>query len=49
VKLAKKRQAGRSLPLEQQQDDREIRGAYPLIERLIVFEDLPIADSMLSY
>jgi hypothetical protein len=46
VQLAQERQAGRGLPLEQHDDERERRlRLRPAVERLVVFRRLPFADS----
>ena len=49
MQSAQERQAGRGLPFEQHQDDGEIRELYPLVERLVVFKHLPIADTLLAH
>ncbi len=49
MEAAQERQTGRGLAFQQHHDDREIRGLYPFVECLIIFEHLPIADPTLAY
>src|SRR5262249_8910068 len=42
-------QTRRGLSFKQHQDDGEIRGFYPLVERLVVFKHLPIANTPLAH
>ena len=48
MQAAQEGQTGRGLAFKQHQDDGEIRGLYPLVERLVVFKHLPIADTPLA-
>ena len=48
VELTQKWQTRRGLPLEQHHNDWEIRRFRALVERLIIFEDLPRAQTLLS-
>ena len=42
MQLPQERQAGRGLPFEQDDDEREIgRRLHPFVERLVIFEHLP--------
>jgi hypothetical protein len=43
----KERQAGRGLPFKQDHDQREAGGRPdPSVERLVVFQHLPVADAL---
>jgi hypothetical protein len=50
MQLAQERQAGRGLPVEQDDDKRKLLPSlhYPAIERLVIFGDLPFADAVLA-
>ena len=48
MQLPQERQAGRGLPFEQHHNKRKIGRLHPLVERLIVFEYLPIAEAPLA-
>ena len=46
MQLAQKRQSGRGLPLEQDDDEREgPPRLHPAVERLVIFGNLPFADA----
>jgi hypothetical protein len=49
MQLTQERQAGRGLPFEQYQDNREIRGLDSPVERLGIFQKLPVADAPFAY
>jgi hypothetical protein len=49
VQLAQERQTRRSLPFEQHQNDRKVGGLDSLVECLVVFKHLPIADAPLAH
>ena len=49
MQAAQEGQTRRGLSFEQHQDDGEIRKLYPLIERLVVFKHLPIADTLFAH
>jgi class 3 adenylate cyclase len=46
VQSPQERQARRRLSLEEHQHDREVRRFHPSIQRLVVFQDLPIANTI---
>ena len=48
MQLAQERQTRRGLAFKQHQDDREIGRLHPLVERLVVFKHLPVADALLA-
>jgi hypothetical protein len=48
MEAAQEGQTRRGLAFKQHQDDGEIRKLYPLVERLVVFKQLPIADTPLA-
>ena len=49
MQLTQERQAGRGLPFEQHHDDREIRRLDPPVERLGIFQKLPVADAPFAH
>ena len=49
MQAAQERQTRRGLPFEQHQNDGEISELYPLVECLVVFKLLPVADTLLAH